>query len=742
MPSLTFRGFSGGASVALSATQGVDTVSSSVTGWGQIPMASIDILKVESEMVAPAGVWFEAIGLSGFAVPGGPGPGEDYDPSFHEITYVWDFGDPGVFDAALNLPDAWTDRNVAYGKRAAHVYRAAGTYTVRLWAVDRSGTWAEATTTVTVGDPDTAYPGGRTICYSQSGDFAGAPGGAQLVTSDGALQDAVAGLSQTGRVLFKRGSDQTVSLSFYGGAFNQNIRFDAWGAGARPIVRPPRNGTAIEISQSTPALHRTVAGIDFRGDWDPTTEVGGFLNKAFDMFLSDANGMFTVFHDCRFSGLSDVGVVTIKAVAYTSVFSDCIIENWSVIGCYGHAQNDGVNPISRIAFLGTAVQQHPDACHGTDGERAGLSNQQGPIRYETQQDMLFRSSYLFSNTSWAAGAQPCIRIGTTNPGGLSLIVDRGVFEGGSVVVEQKPEQDSQKVPGNFLFDRMLVVATADTSAPVLLAFGGSTVRNTLIYWPNTPLDADAYPGDAIESWAGGSSPANLNAPVAIHNVSFLNELSAANNNQDDIAFAPSMADFNNLTVENILHYAPNQNNPALGDLPLGPGDIPGFTPRYPGIRNSIGKPAATSGDVPSGGTITFAYPVGQDGATLLSASDFNATGGRHFIRNAGTNDYSSRDRGDFTVTLGGGGVTVTNTSGATWPGGEFRLQLEYLNYVTDAAHASPPGVPLGRPGQGSGAFRTGGGLVALDDFLLQRRPGLPAPGSPQGASSQGCVEPL
>ena len=293
-------------------------------------MAQIDILKIIGEPVAPAGVWFEAIGISGFDVPGGPGPGDVYDPSFHEITYIWHFGDPGAFDAPLNLPSAWQDRDIAYGKRAAHVFRTPGTYTVTLWAVDRSGTTAQATATVTIDDPNTAYPGSRTICYSQTGDFAGAPGGAQLVTSDAALENAVSNLSQTGRVLFRRGSDQTVSLSFYGGNFNQNIRFDSWGSGNRPILRPSRNGTCIEISSQTPVVHRTFGSLEFRGSWDPTTEVGGFFDNSFNMMLSDASEMVTVFHDCRFSGLTNLELTTLKPIPFTSIVSDSIIESWSM----------------------------------------------------------------------------------------------------------------------------------------------------------------------------------------------------------------------------------------------------------------------------------------------------------------------------------------------------------------------------------------------------------------------------
>ena len=91
MPSFTFKGFTAGSQVALSAKQGAASDSGAVPTWGQGSLsASLDILKIEAVTVpAPAFVWFEAINLAGFDVSGGPGPGEIYDPSFDGITFVW-----------------------------------------------------------------------------------------------------------------------------------------------------------------------------------------------------------------------------------------------------------------------------------------------------------------------------------------------------------------------------------------------------------------------------------------------------------------------------------------------------------------------------------------------------------------------------------------------------------------------------------------------------------------------------
>ena len=123
MPEFTFKGFSQSSPVALSVTQGANSASNSVTGWRQ-SLASVDIVTYASgENVAPYGVYFEAL-VIGDPV-GGPQPPQVYNPRLHELTYVWDFDDPG--DAAprvaLNMPEPWKDRNTAYGFQTAHVFR-------------------------------------------------------------------------------------------------------------------------------------------------------------------------------------------------------------------------------------------------------------------------------------------------------------------------------------------------------------------------------------------------------------------------------------------------------------------------------------------------------------------------------------------------------------------------------------------------------------------------------------------
>ncbi len=76
---------------------------------------------------APSPVWFEVADVTGCEA-GNPGAGEARIPKFHNLTYVWDFGDAANATpstaAALRMPAAWKDINRGYGMQAVHVYSA------------------------------------------------------------------------------------------------------------------------------------------------------------------------------------------------------------------------------------------------------------------------------------------------------------------------------------------------------------------------------------------------------------------------------------------------------------------------------------------------------------------------------------------------------------------------------------------------------------------------------------------
>jgi len=696
-------------------------------------MGSVDIQMVQGALVAPAAIWFDAVNISGFNVSAGAAPGEVYEPGFHDITFIWDFGETGdtQYAAPLNIPDAWNDRNIAYGKRACHVFREPGSYTVSLWCVDSDGTVGQASVSITVSNPDSVYSGGRTICFDGAGNFANAPAGAQQVSSISALDTAIRNLTQSGRILFRAGSDVSgFALNIDGSAYDQDLHFGSWGSGAKPVIRAPRDGTIFRFDQNTPVVERKFVGLDLRGSWDAAAEVGG-LEFPFDIGLSDPPDFIHLIHDCVLNGFESLRLATLKNIPFLSVLSDSIVENWQYYGLYCATQFDGVNTGAKIAILGSAIQQHPDACDGnlSEGHGNARSNEHGPLRYETTKNFLIRSSYFYSVNSWAGGAQPCLRIATRNEDGY-FIGDRVTFEGGSTVFENKIVYGTDT--GNFLFDRILALGTADTVNTFITQYGGTTIRNSYVWLPDVVRNTTVNP-EGIFTKEGG---AVLSDPVKLYNTTAVYLFSGNNVGLVDSDWT---SEFSNYTTENNLIHAPNQNSPAIQDNPDLTTSIAGVTPRYPGLRKSITKPTATASG--SSNTLTFAYPVNLQDDTTTGASDYSAGAGRHYIRHQGDNSRYYREDGDLSVSLGAS-ITVTRSSG-NWPAGTYDLGMDFLGFATDASRASPATVPLPRPTSGNPPYQSANaGLVALDDLLLSRRPGLPVAGSPAGTTaSRGSLEP-
>jgi hypothetical protein len=124
---------------------------------------TIQIMNRSDQQVAPEAVWFRA-NVSDASVNQNLSLGA-YDESFHKLTYIWDFGDPGAAsDKLTNVPVAHNDLNKAYGKQAAHVYASPGIYTVTctVYAENRTLIGSDMQQVI-VGDPDTLFTGNRTI---------------------------------------------------------------------------------------------------------------------------------------------------------------------------------------------------------------------------------------------------------------------------------------------------------------------------------------------------------------------------------------------------------------------------------------------------------------------------------------------------------------------------------------------------------------------------------------------------
>jgi hypothetical protein len=179
-------------------------------------------------LAAPLLVHFDASATTAPGITGFP---------FHELYYSWDFDDtaPGTWTYGIRN----TDKNVAYGPIAAHVYETAGTFTPVLTVRNSTGTIVETYTCdpITVVSANSYWSGANTVCINNvaDADFSAKPTGATEVNSDGTFQSLIATHSGNNkRVLFKRGGAWTGTAE---ASFSGNSAYvGAYGSGDLPVI--------------------------------------------------------------------------------------------------------------------------------------------------------------------------------------------------------------------------------------------------------------------------------------------------------------------------------------------------------------------------------------------------------------------------------------------------------------------------------------------------------------------------
>ena len=738
MPAFKFEGFTSGSTVAISAVQGASGASESVQNWEQPHLASVSILtRASASRVAPAGVWFEAIGISGFNVAGGPGPGETYDPSFHEITFVWTVRNQPLpaFTAPQNMVTGWNNPNVAYGKKVAFLFPQPGSYTVDLWAVDSQGTTGVAEVDVVVTDPDLAFPGTSTICYSDApGEtWAGEAQGCQRITSMAALDSALNDNTEK-RVLFKRGSDVANAVVNISG--NRKPAYvGAWGVGANPILRPTPRDEVIRVGSggTTNLSEMMIDGIDFVGSWDAAAEAG-YPSETPVHFLSQAQHLHLTIANSTFDGFSNVWLAVGGGHSGTTIVANTTCTNWRDYGYFVHPV-DHANTI--LAFIGCRAAQHVDALNGApDGAsdpKNGFYNTHGPLRYADHTDVYVGMSDFFSRTGWSSLApdtadQPCIRANTTVKADRAMVIDRSVFEGGfQVIALAGANSSNNEIPGNYVIDKSLLIGTTKTILLMQSEFGGTTLRNVVGIVPNVPLHH--FWVAPMQYFVDNNIADNLDDPQALYCSTFLNLRDAGNDENDAWVYVDNPAGFTNVTVENNVLHGPDLDAPVTPDAPVGLGQtIGGVTPRYKGVLYSPFGEESGAASVGNGGSFTLPYPAGTDQAywQSLPASD-----DRHALQIGGDGYYA--ELGEMSVSFETGNVRVTNTSGESWSG-SYILKLDRSSQLPslNSVGASPASLPLPVPQAGSVALAGSGlGRAAHDDFF----------GTSRTATVAGAIQP-
>jgi hypothetical protein len=161
---------------------------------GTLPTATFDITidRAMPHLVAPFAFWAKPTNLSGFSVSEPAGDDNIFDPTQHDITWIWHLSGAAYTPKVTpDIPTGWRDILTAYGKMPSFVIPSAGDWTLTCYAQDIvSGAWGMATYTFEAdGDSeaivsaDSYFSGSSTICVSQASDFTGKPTGATETTS-------------------------------------------------------------------------------------------------------------------------------------------------------------------------------------------------------------------------------------------------------------------------------------------------------------------------------------------------------------------------------------------------------------------------------------------------------------------------------------------------------------------------------------------------------------------------------
>lgn len=594
----------------------VSTAGVTVAGSGGAS-AQINILGRSATRVAPEGFAFD-LALEGFDTPG-PAAGEVYDPRLHDLYYYWDFGDSYQFTAPQSMIPQFRNAGIAYGAKASHVYRQPGTYNVSCLIVEpSSGKIATANLSVTIGDADAVFTGSNNIYVDQNYDGVNAPqnapSGALLFNDFSAAMDNAIKWNSGAprRIILARGqahtvnTDLTVGYAFTAPSFC--IVADR-APGPNPILDMSNNGFVWAYTDPS-ATERDFRfeNIDFIGGWDATTQTG---TRGTAFYLRENPPLQTLFEGCSFDGF-DIAIYPnatdlpkISANPYLFL-NNSSITNWRSSGIFG----DGIN----LCITGNRIAQHPNALSGYGGSDNNLIS---ALRVFRMDNTIIAQNDLFSRTGWFVNVpgyyttQSCMRLSTAAYEGAYHNVNANMMEGGFSVLSINNSNGEGGVAINAVVEKNIMVGTHDTNRMIDISYGGTTVRNNVGIFPDTPTYG-IMPGTFVAYIRQGSDADNRNAPQKAYSNTFVNLQTDANAPGGAAGAIPvgdaGAVGYINVVAGNNISYQPSQG--VTADAPFDTSVL--WAPRYTHYQDD-NTPRDNSKGTPSN-TIALYQPTGDSAA--------------------------------------------------------------------------------------------------------------------------------
>lgn len=245
----------------------------------------VDIVPNKTRVVAPFKLFVDASGTTAEGIK------EAW--AFHDLHYVWNFGDPGSGTWATN----GKRRNNGFGPTYGHVFDRPGKYSVTLTVSNPlTGDAATDSFSITVEDPDKYFAGKHTICVSTKGDFSGAPDGA-LCVKDNDFARVIGTYAKRGkRLLFRRGEQWQISRSPGRIVEGGPAMIGAFGKGLKPkLVAEVGCGAILSFSEMARNVTRNwrVMDLEVDGNWVETASavrLGGHDQLVYRVDCCRVNG--------------------------------------------------------------------------------------------------------------------------------------------------------------------------------------------------------------------------------------------------------------------------------------------------------------------------------------------------------------------------------------------------------------------------------------------------------------------
>lgn len=707
-------------------------------------------------------------------------PGITYDPAFREMHYEWDMGMPGAtFDVPERLLPAHRDANRARDQHVCRIYDP-GTHTVQVAVTDYWGRTAYASITFTVNP----YPAGYIpLIVSTSGTWTEAP--AHNVDHRFASFDAAMNYAMTSgsnhRILCRAGEVfESEGFRLQSESANQNAwnmgRFmvGTYGGSARAIINVAQTAVAFMrvVGEAGKGIEYTfLENLDVRSTWDTTIESTAAGNvasmpAAFSIWVT---GWLAV-RNCLADGVGN-GYDTYSASdsrpSYL-VAQNCSARNFQNFGYYASAGD-----LSHFLIIGCEGIHSADALMNGVGKslgERGMRNDHAALRSQRNALMIIESFSGHGKGQWAGNGavlppspQPVLRIHQNDP--ISrILVSRSYIEGSVAwgnAIGGAPS--TQRALNGRMSESIIVAASRKGGVFGNDSNGGVSLENCLVIRPDIASDAPWLPGSSIGmKGVPDLDRDSLESAVAILHCTVVNLVSDAHYSGAyvPIGGADGGVYFKRATFANNVVHTPNRADGLTSD---GPFDLEAlWSPVDRGYKIGVargqwgaGLPAA----VAPGGTVTIPYadlnqPAGWQAASYAQAM-FTADPSRHrdhWIRFGGSDAASEEAAstgaiytavsGQIAVSFGASAITITNTSGVTWPAGtslDFGFDHRTVPMTSIPSYNPVNGLPDGmvqlyRPAPGSGAYQDAGQWPRLPRDLLGRLRG-PNP-------SRGCLEPL